>query len=140
MSDQKIEGYLFLCTNRTQRECFQKKLFGRSHKFWGWVEQIRAGSSLFLYNIDSKTLFGIFRAASEGKLNIDPAAWKNMRPLSFPAQVIVEWDRLHKINNAHKTFKFLKDGNLCKLTLAQTNALKKALEEAPIYEPLIFRS
>lgn len=133
MFDQNVEGYLFLCSNRTQNECFKKKIFGLTRKYLGWVEQIKIGTPLFLYNIDSKTLFGPFRAASEGKWNIDPAAWENVRPLVFPAQVRVDWDELHKIKEAYKRWDFLKDRNLCKLTLKQTNALKDALEEAPLY-------
>ncbi|NVM55744.1 MAG: hypothetical protein HWN66_18740 [Candidatus Helarchaeota archaeon] len=134
MPDQNVEGYLFLCGNRTQTECFQKKLFGLTRKYWGWVEQIRIGTPLFLYNIDSKTLFGSFRARSQGKWNIDPAAWENVRPLVFPAQVLVNWDKLHEIKAAYKRWGFLRDGNLCKLTLEQTNALIDALEEAPLYD------
>ena len=36
-------------------------------------------------------------------------------------------------NEGYKKWKFLKDGNLCKLTLEQTNALIDALEKAPLY-------
>lgn len=139
MFDQNIQGYLFLCTNQTQKECFQKKLFGSTRKYWGWIEQISIETPLFLYNIDSKTLFGSFRAASEGKWNIDPTAWENVRPLILPAQVSVHWDRLHEIKMAYKKWNFLKDSNLCKLTLEQTNALKDALEEVSPYDPNIFQ-
>ena len=137
MFDQNVEGYLFLSSNRTQKECFQKKLFGSTRKFWGWIEEIKIGTSLFLYNVDSKTLFGPFRAASEGKWNIDPAAWENVRPLAFPAQVSVEWDELHEIKTAHRKCEFLGRGvrSLCKLTLDQTNDLLDALQEAPLYNP-----
>jgi hypothetical protein len=131
-----LEGYLFLCSNRTQSECLQKRLFGLAHKYWGWVQQVRIGTPLFLYNIDSKTLLGPFQAASEGRLNIDPRAWENVRPLEFPAQVIVKWDKLHELRMAYKKFHFLRDGNLCKLTLEQTNALINSLEQAPAYSSM----
>jgi hypothetical protein len=67
---------------------------------------------------------------SEGRLNFDPRAWENVRPLEFPAQVIVKWDRLYELKMAYKRFHFLKDGNLCKLTPEQTNALLGALEQS----------
>jgi hypothetical protein len=81
-------------------------------------------------------LFGPFQAASEGKLNIDPRAWENLRPLAFPAQVIVVWDKLHEIRMAYERFPFLKNGNLCKLTPEQTNALINALEQAQDYSSM----
>lgn len=130
MANRNQEGYLFLCSNRTQNECLQKRLFGLARKYWGWVQQIRTGTPLFLYNIDSQTLFGPFQAVSEGRLNFDPRAWENVRPLEFPAQVIVKWDRLYELKMAYKRFHFLKDGNLCKLTPEQTNALLGALEQS----------
>ena len=142
MFDQNVEGYLFLCSNRTQKECFQKKLFGSTRKYLGWVEEIKIGTPLLLYSVDSKTLFGPFRAASEGKWNIDPAAWENMRPLAFPAQVSVDWDKLHEIKAAHKKWKLLGRHvhSLCKLTLNQTNELIGALEEAPLCNSPIARA
>ena len=137
LSDETVEGYLFLCSNRTQKECFQKKLFGSTREKWGWVEEIKMGTPLFLYNVDSKTFFGPFRAASEGKWNIDPAAWENVRPLIFPAQVSVDWDELHEINVVRRKWKFLRHRvrSLCKLTKDQTNDLLDALQEAPLYNP-----
>jgi len=109
---------------------FKKRLFGLAMKFWGWVQQIEQGTPLFLYNIDSKTLFGPFRTAGKGRLNIDPRAWENLRPLEFPAQVLVSWDKMHEIRMANKRFPFLKDGNLCKLSLEKTNMLISALRQA----------
>jgi hypothetical protein len=133
MLDQKVAGYLFLCSNRTQSECLQKRLFGLGRKYWGWVQQIVTGSPLFLYNIDSKTLLGPFQAASEGRLNIDPRAWENMRPLEFAAQVSVKWEKIHELETAYKKFPFLRDVYLCKLTLDQTGSLINALSQAPLY-------
>jgi len=136
MINRNLEGYLFICSNRTQNECLQKRLFGLARKYWGWVQQIRIGTPLFLYNIDSKTLLGPFQAASEGRLNIDPRAWGNIGSPKFPSQVIVEWDKIHEVKMAYKTFHFLRDGNLCKLTLEQTNSLINALEQAPAYSSM----
>ena len=139
MSIRDIEGYVFLCSNRTQSECFRKRLFGLTRKYWGWVEQIEVGTPLFLFNTNSKSLFGPFHAASKGTWNIDPTAWENARPLVFPAQVRVKWNELHEIKAAHRRWNFLKDGTFCKLTRRQTNMMRNALKKAPLYDRSSFK-
>lgn len=121
------ESYLFYCSNRTQKECLERRLFGHSRKYWGWVQQIKKGTTVFLFNIDSKSLYGPFKAAGDGALNIDPRAWENVRPIEFPAQLSVEWEQVHEIKMASKKFSFLRDGNVCRLTAEQTNLLVNAL-------------
>lgn len=128
MSRQNIAGYLFLCTNRTQNECLENKLFGAVRQYFGWIKQITKGTPLFLYNVDTKTLFGPFIAADQGGWNISPRAWENVRPLEFPAQVLVGHEIIHKLTEAHKKLKFLKRTSICRLNEEQTNALLKALE------------
>lgn len=126
-------GYLFLCSNLTQKECFQRKLFGLSSKHLETVQKIKKGDTLFLYNINSKTLIGPFAAASDGGKNIEPEAWLNTYPTGYPAQVRVEWSELHEIRNA--PFSFLKDSQLCLLSPEQTQILLNALDKAPIFTP-----
>jgi len=76
-------GYVFLCNNRTERECFEKKLFGSPESEWNRVSQIKKGDILFLLNYQNNRLHGVFEAASDGKMNIDPSAFDGY----FPAQV-----------------------------------------------------
>ncbi|NIR87225.1 hypothetical protein GWO13_06505 [Candidatus Bathyarchaeota archaeon] len=60
------------------------------------------GDKLFLYNIDSGNLYGIFEAASEGAENIAPRAWGGR----YPAQVKVsiDFDQLRQISSASNVF------------------------------------
>lgn len=130
MANLNHESYLFYCSNRTQKECLERRLFGHSRKYWGWVQQIKKGTTVFLFNIDSKSLIGPFKAAGDGALNIDPRAWENVRPIEFPAQVSVERTTAHEIKMASRKYPFLKNGNLCKLSSEQTKTLIDALERA----------
>ena len=122
-------GYLFLCDNRTQIECLRLRLFGLTLKSLGWVQEIKKGTSLFLYNINSDALFGTFKASCEGGYNINPRAWEGR----FPAQVMVEFEILHKLDSASKKFPFVRK-SVCKLNAEQTKALADTLEKSQLYD------
>lgn len=134
-TEYKEAGYLFLCSNLTQKECFQRMLFGISKKRLNTVREIKTGSTLFLYNMNSKTLIGPFIAASEGGANLVPEAWTKTHPKGFPAQVYVNWKNLHIVKDAENRFQFLRDRQTCKLTPEQTGAIQNALNEAPSFVP-----
>jgi len=76
-------GYVFLCNNRTERECLERKLFGSPKSEWNRVFQVKEGDILFLLNYQSNRLHGVFEATSDGEMNIEPDAFDGR----FPAQV-----------------------------------------------------
>jgi len=78
-------GYVFLCSNRTEQECLQKKLFGLPQSEWNRVSQVKEGDILFLLNYQNNRLHGVFEATTDGTLNIEPYAFDGY----FPAQVRV---------------------------------------------------
>lgn len=54
-----------------------------------YVQHIRPGMCLFLFNYSGRMLHGIYEAAGEGALNIDATAWTdNKGRTPFPAQVL----------------------------------------------------
>jgi len=66
-------GFLFICTDHTQAECFERKLFGDTGRCQEEVLKIRRGDFPgFLYNISSRKLFGVFEAISDGGYNLVP--------------------------------------------------------------------
>lgn len=67
---------------------------------------------------------------------LDPGAWANVRPLSFPAQIRVKWDQLKILENANAKFAFL-GRRVCKLTDVQTASILSALKDAPFFKPMI---
>ena len=83
---QNTTGFIFACTNSSQAECLQRMLFGTSRQYGAVAMRVKKGAFLFLLNLDSDLLFGVFRAVSDGKLNIEPDAWNG----NYPYQVKVE--------------------------------------------------
>ncbi|XP_057757167.1 uncharacterized protein LOC130976336 isoform X1 [Arachis stenosperma] len=79
-------GAIFLSNSTTKRECFKKGLFGLPSSAIHFVEQIKAGMILFLFEYEKRQLHGVFKAASDGGMNIVPNAFSSLRT-QFPAQV-----------------------------------------------------
>jgi DNA modification methylase len=90
---RSASGYIFVCTTKTKAECFRRSLFGSGKAYGASVLKIREGDILFLNDLSSNTLLGIFKASSNGELNIEPDAWGG----KFPYQV--------RFNKLHKTVK-----------------------------------
>ena len=78
-------GYVFICSYGTERECFERKLFAMPMSDWNRVSQVKKGDILFLLNYESNRLHGVFEATTDGTLNIEPSAFRGW----FPAQVRV---------------------------------------------------
>lgn len=53
------------------------------------MQNIRAGLPLFLFNYSDRKLYGVYEAASDGEIYIDPSAWTagDLQNSPFPAQV-----------------------------------------------------
>jgi DNA modification methylase len=83
---ENVSAHIFVCTNKTEHECFQRMLFGTSKLYASDVLAVKSGDILFLLNVNSNLLYGIFRARSDGRQNIVPEAWKG----KYPYQVEVE--------------------------------------------------
>ncbi|GAQ83445.1 hypothetical protein KFL_001480140 [Klebsormidium nitens] len=67
----------------------------------GLVLRIAPGTTLFLFNFETKNLHGIFEATSPGGLDLDPSAFKARSSAGFPAQV---WVRLrHDCTPLHES-------------------------------------
>jgi DNA modification methylase len=83
---EKANAHIFVCTNKTEPECLGRMLFGTSKLYAADVLSVKSGDLLFLLNVNSDVLYGIFRAKSDGRQNIVPEAWKG----KYPYQVEVE--------------------------------------------------
>jgi len=62
-------GFLFACTKDTEDECFKRMIFATEKTYGPIVIRIRKGDLLFLNNLDTDVLYGIFKAVSDGFFN-----------------------------------------------------------------------
>jgi len=98
------KGFIGVCTNQTQKECFDRMLFGSVTGWMDRVKQVKKGDTGFLLNLNSNMLFGIFKAESDGQKTIVKEAWNG----GFPAQIRVSWEkRYDPIKNARILLKGL---------------------------------
>ena len=81
-----IRAFLFACTDKSEAECFERPLFGTDKVYATIVTRVRRGDLLFLNNLDTNTLYGVFKAVSDGGVNIEPEVWNG----KYPYQVKVE--------------------------------------------------
>ena len=81
-----VKSYVFACTNSSQEECFKRLLFGSNKVYGSAAMRVEEGDFLFLWNLDSDLLYGVFRAARDAQFNMIPEAWEG----KYPYQVKVE--------------------------------------------------
>lgn len=82
----ECNGLIFTCTEKTEKECFQRMLFSTNKIYEDKALKARRGDALFLFNMDSDILYGIFKAKSDGRKDIVPKAWGG----KYPYQVEIE--------------------------------------------------
>jgi len=85
MESRPANGFVFLCNNRTERECLDNRVFGLPESMRYRVFQVKEGDILFLHNYQANRLHGVFEAASDGGMNLVPYAFGGQ----YPAQVKV---------------------------------------------------
>ncbi|KAK9069139.1 hypothetical protein SSX86_013255 [Deinandra increscens subsp. villosa] len=84
-SSKRVEsmGMVFMCSSKTKADCFRYKILGLPETKKEKVLQIYRGMRLFLFDVDLRLMYGIFKAAGPGGYNIEPKAFKS----EFPSQV-----------------------------------------------------
>ncbi|KAJ0975850.1 hypothetical protein J5N97_017815 [Dioscorea zingiberensis] len=84
--DSTIVGAIFMSNRATKKECMKRGLFGLPHSQASFVNKLKAGMLLFLFEHEQRKLFGVFEATSDGAMNIIPNAFRSSGT-SFPAQI-----------------------------------------------------
>mmetsp|Transcript_55 Transcript_55/g.121 ORF Transcript_55/g.121 Transcript_55/m.121 type:complete len:670 (+) Transcript_55:256-2265(+) len=85
-------GFIFGCSSDTMDECLGRGILGMPMHMKGAAQSIVPGTSVFLFNVTDRLLFGIFEALTPARVNIEPTAFsKNPKATSspFPVQVRV---------------------------------------------------
>lgn len=78
-------GMVFMCSSKTKTDCFRYKILGLPANKQDQVAKIYKGMRLFLFDVDLRLMYGIFKAAGPGGYNIEPKAFKS----EFPCQVSI---------------------------------------------------
>jgi hypothetical protein len=95
MEKERI-GYIFLCSDATEHECLEKKLLGGRIGYFNQVKNLQAGDTVYLYNFNSKRLFGPFLTTSGVKENIDQLAWGGDYPVQVRYKITKKYLPLHR--------------------------------------------
>jgi hypothetical protein len=85
-------GFIFGCSSDTMDECLGKGILGMPAHMKAAAQFIVPGSSVFLFNVTDRLLFGVFEALTPAAMNIEPTAFsKNPKATSspFPVQIRV---------------------------------------------------
>lgn len=127
-------GYILFCNNIAQEQCLRKKQYTCADKETAPTEEIKAGTILFLYNTDDKTLLGPFTALTEGGKQVDTGAWAmDIDQHSASQNVMLEWEKLHLLDNAPAKLPFLDSSKSCELSTTQVQRTLDILKSAPLY-------
>lgn len=103
-------GAVFMASNLTRKECFERELFGLPYEYADFVMGVKTGMLLFLFDFQEKNLYGVFEASTDGGMNIVPDAYKSTSNRKFPAQVPPSYlPVLFKITLSHPTCFLLYD-------------------------------
>lgn len=85
-----LSGFIFGCNSQTMDECLGRGILGLPSHMKYAASSIRPGSTVFLFNVTDRLLFGIFEALTPAIPNIEPRAFsKNPKATSspFPIQI-----------------------------------------------------
>jgi hypothetical protein len=128
------DGYVFFCNKTSQQQCLSSKRYTcADEKTKPNEEKIKAGSIIFLYNMDDKSLLGPFTTMREGD-ELDAGAWAMDVDTHIPSEDLkINWEELHVIQNAPDSLPFLKDLKTCKLTTMQTQRALDMLKKGELY-------
>lgn len=98
-------GFVFACTNKSEKKMLDTLTFATSKVYGNKVLAIRPNDYVFLYNLDTDTLYGMFISCTEGKFDEK----FNLYGKEYQFFVKVKpFGEVHSISNAKKCFKELK--------------------------------
>lgn len=100
-----IRGFIFACTDDTEEECLTRMLFGTDRVYGPVVIRVRRGDLLFLNNMDSDRIYGVFKAVSDGGFKIQPEAWGGKYPYQVEVEILGDIIKLDNAKQILRRFK-----------------------------------
>jgi hypothetical protein len=82
-----VKGQVFASTNKSQEECFKRQLFGTSKLYGAAAFRVQKGDFLFLLNLDSYVLYGVFKAVSDAGARADGSYVMSEKPIEESEKV-----------------------------------------------------
>nr|GMD15832.1 AT-rich interactive domain-containing protein 4B-like [Ipomoea batatas] len=132
-SSRKPEmGMIFMCNSETKRDCYRYKVLGLPENRRELVGNVHKGMVLFLYDVDLKLMYGIYKAAGPGGYNIEPNAFNSQFPSQVRFKVLDHCKPLAEENfrKAIQKNYFTRSKFGCKLTSEQVQDLCKIFRAA----------
>ncbi|RAL46158.1 hypothetical protein DM860_006312 [Cuscuta australis] len=125
----KVEGMglIFMCNSETKKDCYKYNILGLPSSKREVVENIYKGMRLFLYDVDLKLMYGIYKAAARGGFNVEPKAFKSKFPSQVRFRILEDCNPLaeEKFKNVIKKNYYTKNKFRCELTTDQVKDLCK---------------
>ncbi len=84
MTTDQPRLYIFECSSETYLGCIEKSVFGSNKP---WPLQVLKGDYCLLHHYDAGSLFGLWRAESNGGRNLVPKAWNGKYPYQVKVAV-----------------------------------------------------
>ncbi|KAK9831297.1 hypothetical protein WJX74_010943 [Apatococcus lobatus] len=78
-----LGGVIFGCSVETFHECVEGLIFGLPRPHMCYVQNIRPGMPVFLFNYSERRMYGIYRAVTEGTYEINPQGGRIAVPTAF---------------------------------------------------------
>ncbi|KAM3230298.1 hypothetical protein ACQJBY_060848 [Aegilops geniculata] len=82
-----MAGAIFMCSTRAREQFFVSGVFRLALEYQPFVDNVKQGMPLFLFDYNERKLYGVFEAASDGGLDITDRAAFRSSSHSYPAQV-----------------------------------------------------
>eukprot|EP00249_Psilotum_nudum_P021022 c27939_g1_i1 orf=901-3516(-) len=85
-SKKPLAGLIFMCNNRIRKSCFRHGVFGMPLAKKDLVDQVIPTTKLFLFEFESRKLWGIYEATTYSGIDLERDAYR-VSEVPFPAQV-----------------------------------------------------
>ncbi|MGQ9465196.1 MAG: DNA methyltransferase [bacterium] len=92
----ETKAHIFACTRKSEKECLEKMLFATSKIYEEKVYQVKKGDHLFLLNLDTDVLYGVFIAETDGSENLDSNAFGGRYPFQVKVRIKGELKKINK--------------------------------------------
>ena len=91
-----LRFFIMICKNGTEEECIRRNLFGTTPSSGQMLRALQIGDAGFLLNIETGALHGVFEAASQPQMHIEPDAWQGRFPLQVRVRPRGKVERLNR--------------------------------------------